>query len=177
VTGSLPSSVAQLSSLTEIDLGYTDLEGPFTPYLSNWPELRSMDIMQTFLTGVFPTTIGLLTKLEVILAMPCQLHGSIPSELALLSNSLVWMSVGGPNLEGTLPESIGDLTLLSKCSFRDQPFDTNCQLHANRRFSPLVCSFIQLAFKSVWRRCAAQFLALSDNLPNSVVWCWRTRLT
>jgi hypothetical protein len=122
-------------------LGYTDLEGPFTPYLSNWPELRTIDIKETFLTGVFPTTIGLLTKLEVLEARPCQLHGSIPSELALLSNTLIRLSLGGPNLEGTLPESIGDLTLLSKCSFRDQSFDTNCQLHSNRRFSQFFCSF------------------------------------
>jgi hypothetical protein len=27
------------------------------------------------------------------------------------------VSLGGPNLEGTLPASLGDLTLLGKCSF------------------------------------------------------------
>jgi hypothetical protein len=141
MTGSLPSSVAQLSNLRTISLGYNDLEGPFTSYLSHWPELQIIEIKQTLLTGILPTTIGLLTKLTVLAAAQCQLDGTIPSELALLSNTLAFLSLGGPNLEGTLPESIGDLTLLSKCSFRDQFHDTNCQFHSNRRFSPLLCLF------------------------------------
>jgi hypothetical protein len=100
--------------LRTVSLGFTDLEGPVTPYLSNWPELQIFDIKQTLLTGTLPTTIGLLTKLTVLVAAQCQLQGTIPSELALLSSTLEVLSLGSPNLEGTLPESIGDLTLLSK---------------------------------------------------------------
>jgi Leucine-rich repeat (LRR) protein len=121
MTGLLPSSVARLSNLRTMSLGHTDLEGPFTSYLSNWTELQIFDIQQTLLTGSLPTTIGLLTKLKMLIADQCQLEGTIPSELALLSNALELLSLGGPNLNGTLPESIGDLTLLSKYSFLGDP--------------------------------------------------------
>jgi hypothetical protein len=100
--------------LKTVSLGFTDLEGPFTPYLLNWPDLQIFDIKQSLLTGSLPTTIGLLTRLTVLVAAQSQLQGTIPSELALLSNTLEVLSLGGPNLEGSLPESIGDLTLLSK---------------------------------------------------------------
>lgn len=128
MTGSLPSSVARLSNLEVISLGHTDLEGPITPYLSNWPDLKIIDIKHSLLTGSLPTTIGLLTKLEMFVASYSQLQGTIPSKLALLSNTLGVLMLGGPNLEGTLPESIGELTLLSKCSIREQFYDISYQL-------------------------------------------------
>jgi hypothetical protein len=109
--------VTSLSNLNVISLSNNELEGPFFQYLSSWPMLETIDIQSTSLSGSIPTEIGLLTKLVSLLAPLTRLQGTIPSELALLSNTLTYVSLGGPNLEGTLPASLGDLTLLGKCSF------------------------------------------------------------
>ena len=83
--GTIPSSLAQLTNLKEIDIGLNyNLGGPVFSYSVNWRNLEYLDISETLASGTIPSEIGLLSNLKMLRLLDVSMSGTVPSEIGLL---------------------------------------------------------------------------------------------
>ncbi len=87
IMGTIPSSFANLDSMTGIDFLDNGFRGNLLSYISNFKGLTYIHIGEQFLTGPFPSSLGYLPK-------------------------LVSMYIYGPGFNGPIPPSFGNLTNL-----------------------------------------------------------------
>lgn len=122
LTGSLPSHVALLTNLKTLNVGGTNsLTGgslPFaelesTPFYVSWVE------SYLEMTGSLPTEIGLCTTLTSLELFVQDLQGRLPTELALLSDNLLALSLEFNSITGTIPTALGSLTKLTRLALHD----------------------------------------------------------
>jgi hypothetical protein len=77
-------------------------------------EVIKIDMPQNHAVGYLPPEIGLLSEMTTINLRDNDLRGTIPTEIGLLSNLQVLDLSGNPNLEGTVPEEVMKLPLLTE---------------------------------------------------------------
>ncbi|KAJ4821247.1 Leucine-rich receptor-like protein kinase family protein [Rhynchospora pubera] len=138
ITGSVPSSICQLKSLSTLDLYNNNITGSFPRFLLNCTNLQYLDLSYnmfigelpsdinmvlpniTFLslsqnnfTGKIPTSIGTMTQLQSLLLDNNLFIGTMPSFISKLTNlqqlALAWNSF----TPGPIPEEYGTLTNLT----------------------------------------------------------------
>ena len=90
LSGSIPSSFGSLSNLQKLDLDYNALTGPIPLSLSNAKNISVLDLNGNRLTG------GIEALANLPLLVFAQLHSN--------------------DFSGTIPQSLGNLELLRKCS-------------------------------------------------------------
>jgi Leucine-rich repeat (LRR) protein len=148
LSGSLPDSLGNLSSLLELDLGYGggSIIGPIPSTLGNLTSLQLLDLSAQALTGSIPTSIlGLsnlshlslaynnlsggippaisgLGSLEVLDLASNPLGGSLPAELGALS-SLTMLNLPSLGLVGSIPQVLGSLPNLEVLVLRSNELD------------------------------------------------------
>ncbi|GMY12389.1 putative leucine-rich repeat receptor-like serine/threonine-protein kinase At2g24130 [Fagus crenata] len=119
LTGELPSKiVGKLPGLELLHLSYNWMEStnldPFFIALRNCTSLVELELAGMHLGGRFPISIGQLsTYLETLLLQENQLFGSIPPNVANLSNLLV-LNLTSNLLNGTIPAEISQLSSLQQ---------------------------------------------------------------
>ena len=121
LSGTIPSEVGALSSLTVLDLSENnDITGALPPELGNLSNLVELNLAdqsgqsdrtQT-LTGGIPPELGNLTNLVSLNLSWHQLSGDIPSELGNITNLQTLNLAGNRNLGGEIPPELGDLAHL-----------------------------------------------------------------
>ncbi|KAF7087320.1 hypothetical protein CFC21_090519 [Triticum aestivum] len=136
LTGVIPSEIGNLPlNLVSLDLNYNHLTGSLPSSLGNLQRIKNLQARGNQLTGLIPlflgnlsalTTLNLgtnrfegeivplqaLSSLSVLILQENNLHGGPPSWLGNLS-SLVYLSLGVNSLSGAIPESLGNLHMLS----------------------------------------------------------------
>ena len=139
LTGTIPASLGNLTSLDFLWLWDNELSGPI-PDLSGSPNLGSLDLARNRLTGTMPTWLGDLTSLYHLDLSYNDLSGPIPTELfkgltalqALYLRSNRWspgpipdlsespnlgtLVLSQGNLTGEIPTWLGDLAFLQNLS-------------------------------------------------------------
>jgi len=118
LTGSIPGSLSNLSSLQQLNLMENHLIGSIPSSLGNLSQLRVLRLFENQLTGAIPASLGYLPNLRLLYLWSNQLTGGIPSSLGSLS-SLTDLSIGGNQLSGGIPDSLGGLSSLSLLSVHD----------------------------------------------------------
>lgn len=98
--GSLPSSIGNLTALTEMSLGYNQIYGSI------------------------PASIGNLTKLTFLSIFDCQLSGNLPVSIGNLV-SLTEINLRINSLTGEIPESYKNLKKLKWVEFNDNQLRQN----------------------------------------------------
>ena len=88
LSGTIPSTIGQLTSLKSLNLGDNEL------------------------IGTIPSTIGQLTSLKSLYLGDNKLIGTIPSTIGQLSLNLFALSLSNNQLSGTIPQTIGKLSSL-----------------------------------------------------------------
>ena len=121
LTGSLPSSLGGLSNLEVLSLGGNQFTGQIPSSLGGLFNLTGMYLWGSELTGPVPSWLGNLGKLEVLSLSENQLTGTIPSSLGNLSE-LTSLSLYGNQLTGSLPSSLGGLSNLEVLSLGGNQF-------------------------------------------------------
>ncbi|XP_027172262.1 receptor kinase-like protein Xa21 [Coffea eugenioides] len=112
-TGHIPISLGNLRLLQVLDLGsnklVTDFSHPETSFISslaNSKNLRTLAVNDNPLNGILPESVGnLSSSLERLYAYRCNLQGKVPDGIGNLS-SLFILSLYGNQLTGPLPITI-----------------------------------------------------------------------
>jgi len=115
VTGSIPSSLGNLTNLQFLDLSINQLTGNIPPQLGSLTNLVLLGLFDNQLTGSIPSQLGNLTNLQTLYLNNNQLTGNIPLSLGNLIN-LQQLALGSNQLTGNIPSQLGNLTNLQQLS-------------------------------------------------------------
>ena len=122
LTGTIPDELWQLTTLTDLRLGRTQLSGSFPPDICvRMPQLQILFAGGSRFSGELPPSLGLCTDLKFLTKPENQYTGPIPSEVGLIS-SLMMIRLEMNLLSGALPSELGLLPRLR---------DLNVQANAN----------------------------------------------
>lgn len=112
----LPMSIGNLStSLEHLLVSDCKLKGRIPAEVGNLSSLIDLRLGKNGLTGVIPSAIGRLEKLQGLHIQSNRLQGTIPYDICRLS-SLVELFLGGNELSGSIPECLGNLKTLRNIS-------------------------------------------------------------
>jgi Leucine-rich repeat (LRR) protein len=135
LTGSLPSEVALLQNLAELEVPNTMLQGTIPEELyAGATSLKRLNLDGCQFSGTIKTEIGLLTNLVSVKLANNNFHGSIPTELSALS-SLVDIHLNGNNFTGSLPEGVCEN--LPAINYWEIVVD--CAPNASSGIAPMTC--------------------------------------
>ena len=110
LSGSMPSSLGNLTNLRELYLYYNQLNGEIPPSLGNLTNLTILDLDTNQLSGEIPSSLGNLTNLTELYLNSSELTGEIPSSFENLTNlEALWLY--GNRLSGSIPATL--------CRFED----------------------------------------------------------
>ena len=112
LTGTIPSELGSLSSLTELNLRGNQLSGEIPPVLGGLTNLTLLELSLNRLSGGIPPELGGLSNLTGLYLGYNQLSGEIPPELGKLSNLTV-LALDGNRLSGEIPPELGSLSNLT----------------------------------------------------------------
>ena len=118
LTGPIPSGLGDLSNLTTLNLSTNQLSGPIPSELGGLSSLGTLNLSTNQLSGPIPSELGGLSSLGTLDLSTNQLHGVIPSELGGLSN-LGTLGLSTNQLHGVIPSELGDLSSLSALDLAD----------------------------------------------------------
>ncbi|KAJ3248152.1 hypothetical protein HDU77_008235 [Chytriomyces hyalinus] len=111
LTGTIPTELARLTSLTFLILADNQLTGTIPTELGLLTRLTYIMLHNNRLTGTIPTEFGRLTDLEELGLRDNQLTGTIPTEFGQLT-LLTALSLYANQLTGSIPAELGRLTRL-----------------------------------------------------------------
>ncbi|XP_042510703.1 probable LRR receptor-like serine/threonine-protein kinase At3g47570 [Macadamia integrifolia] len=112
LTGEIPASFGNISSVRKITLGENRLQGSVPESFGQLTNLYFLSIQENKLSGIFPVSIYNLSSLEVISLTQNQLHGSLPLDIGLTLPNLVELYIGGNLFSGSIPNSISNISTL-----------------------------------------------------------------
>lgn len=112
LSGTLPSTLPDLSQLQTLNLSRNSLSGPIPAGLSSLSQLAILDLSVNRLSGFIGAELGDLSNLTCLDLGFNQLRGPIPSQLGKLSQLRV-LELAGNQLGGAIPAQLGDLSQLS----------------------------------------------------------------
>lgn len=107
LTGQIPDSIGNMSSLSVIDLSRNNLMGSIPSSMGKCSYLKVLDLGNNNLSGEIPNSIGQLNQLQSLHLNDNLISGTLPSSLKNLS-SLETLDLGKNKLEGTLPPWLGE---------------------------------------------------------------------
>jgi Leucine-rich repeat (LRR) protein len=111
LSGTLPSSMDDLTELNSIDLSNNGIGGSLPPELGNLDHLYQLYISDNQISGSIPSALGDATNLLQLALDRNQFSGSIPPELGALTNlTELWLYTN--QLTGSIPPQLGNLTHL-----------------------------------------------------------------
>ena len=113
LVGPIPSELADLVNLTNLDLGQNELSGSVPTRLGQLANLEELGLFGNELSGPLPPELGNLENLEVLVLASNQFTGTLPPELGNLVN-LTQLSLGNNRFEGPLPSELGNLVNLQQ---------------------------------------------------------------
>nr|XP_009767892.1 PREDICTED: putative receptor-like protein kinase At3g47110 [Nicotiana sylvestris] len=106
ITGSVPISIYNISSLQRLQLGENNLNGSVSQEIGNLTKMQYMDLQQNKFTGEIPKEISNLVDLEVFIIALNSFSGSHSMEIFNISKLRI-VDLSANNLSGTLPSNIG----------------------------------------------------------------------
>uniref|UniRef100_A0ACD5WCP9 Uncharacterized protein n=1 Tax=Avena sativa TaxID=4498 RepID=A0ACD5WCP9_AVESA len=107
LTGSLPGTMSNLSSLQFIDLGYNQLSA-IPESISMMENIGLLDISNNDIVGPLPTQIGMLSSLERLFLERNKISGPIPNSIGNLSR-LEYIDLSCNRLNSILPAGLFQL--------------------------------------------------------------------
>jgi hypothetical protein len=81
ITGSIPTSIGQATSLVSLSASNNDLSGPIPTQLGQLTDMIQMWLYDNQLTGTIPTELGNLIKMKILNLQKNELQGPMPSNV------------------------------------------------------------------------------------------------
>ncbi|KAI8028777.1 Receptor-like protein EIX1 [Camellia lanceoleosa] len=115
--GNIPRSLGKLCKLKTIDLSYNKLGGEITELFRSFSHcmlcgLESMSLENNYLGGQFPNELDQFKNLTYLSLRNNSISGPIPMSIERLSSLAILLDLSYNHLNGTLPESLGQLAKL-----------------------------------------------------------------
>ena len=111
LSGSIPPSIGNLTSLTGINLQNNSFYGEIPQEMGRLQRLRHLNLTSNSFGGKLPTNLSYCTTLRVLNVIYNNLIGQIPYHLNSMSK-LVYLQLGGNSLTGNIPAWIGNFSSL-----------------------------------------------------------------
>lgn len=121
LTGSIPSELGNIPTLTNLYLYHNQLSGSIPPELGNLGNLEHLYLYGNQLSGPIPPELGKLGNMTYVYLNGNQLSGSIPPELGNLA-SLIGLNLYGNQLTGSIPPELNSLGKLKDLFLHPNPF-------------------------------------------------------
>ena len=114
LTGTLPSTLANLSSLDNLRLDVNNLSGPIPPTWGGLANLRIFQADRNQLTGALPPELGNLDRLELLALFGNDLSGPLPPTMFAPGNlpNLTRLLLGDNQFTGSIPAALSNLANL-----------------------------------------------------------------
>ncbi|CAL5089086.1 unnamed protein product [Urochloa decumbens] len=113
LTGPIPASLANMSSLWHLALANNQLDGTIPQGLADIAGLQKLDLAVNKLHGALPLAIYNLSLLSNFHVEGNRLHGSIPADIGSKFPNMTDFSLANNRLTGGIPSSISNLTTLT----------------------------------------------------------------
>ncbi|XP_059439197.1 receptor kinase-like protein Xa21 [Corylus avellana] len=122
LTGWIPPSLSNCTSLKEINLFENNLTGEVPSDIGNLPNLVKLDINNNSLTGVIPYSIFNHSTIRVISLYLNFLSGHLPSGIGNWVPNLEVLYLWGNEIDGIIPSSISNASKLIKLELEENYF-------------------------------------------------------
>lgn len=116
LSGRLPSSISNFSSLQILLLGGNQFSGPIPPSIGELRQVLKLDISRNSLSGVIPSEIGNCFHLTYLDMSQNNLSGSIPNEISNI-HILNYLNLSRNHLNQSIPKTIGSMKSLTIADF------------------------------------------------------------
>ncbi|MBA0706573.1 hypothetical protein Golax_018675 [Gossypium laxum] len=116
LSGPLPSSLSNLSSLEILLLSGNQFSGPIPPSIGGLMQVLKLDVSRNSLSGIIPPEIGNCFHLTYLDMSLNNLSGSIPLEISDL-HILSYLNISRNHLNEGIPKSIGSMKSLTVADF------------------------------------------------------------
>jgi Leucine-rich repeat (LRR) protein len=113
LTGTIPSTLSTLTNLHQLNLSHNQLSGSLPSFFSSRGNLQVLDLSANQFTGSIPVTLIMLSNLQRLALSANKLGGTIPPELGSLT-SLQLVNLASNQLSGAIPPELGNLTNLQQ---------------------------------------------------------------
>ncbi|XP_064962747.1 MDIS1-interacting receptor like kinase 2-like [Musa acuminata AAA Group] len=121
LTGTIPSSLGNLTNLEILYISMNELSGPIPPVLGRLSMLKSLSLSFNQLSGTIPHALGNLLSLEDLLVSKNQLSGLVPPSFGNLTR-LTDLEIFQNQLSGPLPQELANLTNISQLQLSNNDF-------------------------------------------------------
>ncbi|KAL4303848.1 hypothetical protein GQ457_10G022690 [Hibiscus cannabinus] len=116
LSGPLPYSLSNMSSLEILLLSGNRFSGPIPPSIGELRQVLKLDLSRNSLSGIIPPAIGNCFHLTYLDLSQNNLSGSIPLEISNL-HILSYLNVSRNRLNEAIPKSIGSMKSLTVADF------------------------------------------------------------
>ncbi|KAK1392894.1 putative LRR receptor-like serine/threonine-protein kinase IRK [Heracleum sosnowskyi] len=106
--GGIPDSIEELKALEILDMSENQMNGTIPMKIGGAISLRELSLEKNFLSGTIPTSLEKCTSLTSLILSRNSLTGSIPAAFAKLTN-LQTVDLSYNKLTGTLPRQMANL--------------------------------------------------------------------
>ncbi|KAE8723895.1 Leucine-rich repeat receptor-like serine/threonine-protein kinase BAM3 [Hibiscus syriacus] len=121
LSGPLPFSLSNLSSLEILLLSGNQFSGPILPSIGELRQVLKLDLSRNSLSGSIPAEIGNCLHLSYLDMSQNNLSGSIPPEISNV-HILSYLNVSRNHLNQAIPQSIGSMKSLTVIDFSFNDF-------------------------------------------------------
>ncbi|CAK8530744.1 unnamed protein product [Lathyrus sativus] len=122
-SGKMPNVWCHCKELEDLELSYNNFDrGPIPVDIGNLTKLQYLYLTSTNLEGEIPVPLFNISSLIQINLDANDLNGTLPDEMCHQLPQLEIFTLYGNRLEGTIPRSIGNCTLLQNLSLHDNFF-------------------------------------------------------
>ncbi|TKW01490.1 hypothetical protein SEVIR_8G184700v4 [Setaria viridis] len=115
-TGVIPESITQMQNLAWLDVSKNEISGPIPTRIDSLKSLQRLFLDTNKLSGSIPASIGNISKLEIIWLFDNQLDSTVPVSLFHL-DKLVQLVMYNNSFTGVLPSDVGHFKQLAEMDF------------------------------------------------------------